>query len=232
MSLRNQLWLLLAAATASNAVSGIENDATSVTSIAPAAATVSASSPAGVDLFPVERVQLTEKSLQATNAQLPDTDLLELFGFQNTDGSLTTRRSKQSGSCKVFPGDWNFPPSLVWKVFDLVLGGALEKTTPVAAPCYKSSGLYDAAKCADVSARFMTDNLQYVEPKGRKPSISLTYTAVRTTLLLSCGHCFRDAHACQPTTRPEHVLLVVFPPSLLRYPTWPRCSWQSTLLGT
>ena len=233
MPLRNHLLLLIAAGTTSKASTLLKESATLVASIAPAAATFSANSAAGADLFPAERIQLTEESLTAADAHLSDTDVLELFGFQNsTEGSFSTKRSKRSGSCKVFPGDWNYPSSTIWKVFDLILGGALEKTTPVAAPCYKNSGVYDEAKCADVSARFMTDKLQYVDPRSGNFQHILTYSSARMILRPSCGHCSRAALACQRMTQPEHVLLADFHLTLSRSRTWPRSSWRSTLLVT
>ena len=60
----------------------------------------------------------------------------------------------------MFPGDWNYPKINIWSKFDALLGGALIKTTPIAVPCYKSSGVYDEVKCADVSKRFTIADLQ------------------------------------------------------------------------
>jgi hypothetical protein len=158
MAARSLLFVLLTGVRANPFVARQDVDA----SIAPAATTVSTDSPAGVALFSAEAVQLTDEALQAASAQAnSSTDVLALFGFENSTSAANTRRlAQRSGKCKVFPGDWNYPSSLVWNIFDLLLGGALIKTTPVAAPCYKDFGVYDEAKCADITARFTTANLQ------------------------------------------------------------------------
>lgn len=130
--------------------------------IAPAATTVSPTSSAGVDLFAFEAVQLTEEVLERASTQANSgIDITGLFGFDDSTETTNFRRlEQQSGTCKVFPGDQDYPISSVWSEFDHLLGDALIETTPVAAPCYQSSGVYDAAKCADVSARFTTPDLQ------------------------------------------------------------------------
>ncbi|KAI8941278.1 hypothetical protein NX059_002508 [Plenodomus lindquistii] len=163
MSSRGCLFVLLVNAVVANPV--VVRDATaSDASIAPATATVSADSPAGVDLFSAEAVQLTDDVLESIDAQVNGTDVLALIGFDDSAGSAGAKRTRGNAACKTFPGDWNYPLPIVWSLFDTLLGGALIKTTPVAAPCYKSSGVYDAAKCADVSARFTTANLHTSDP--------------------------------------------------------------------
>jgi hypothetical protein len=128
-------------------------------SIAPAATTVPTDSPAGAALFPAEAVQLTDEALRLANDQTDEVDVVALFGFENSTAA-TAKNARRSGACKAFPGDWNYPKKLVWNVFDLLLGGALIKTTPIAAPCYKSSGVYDEAKCAGITKEFTTAELQ------------------------------------------------------------------------
>jgi hypothetical protein len=143
-----------------NPVVGTNTDA----SITPAATTVSAESSAGAALFPFEIVQLTDETLKMAAARTDEVDVLRLFGFEgiSDDTEAATKRAKRSGACKAFPGDVNYPNDDEWSVFDALLGGAFIKTTPVAAPCYKTSTWndYDEAKCADVSARFTTAGLQ------------------------------------------------------------------------
>jgi hypothetical protein len=158
MAARSLLFVLLAGVRASPFVARQDVD----TSTAPAATTVFTDSPAGVELFSVEAVQLTDEGLRAASAQAnSSTDVLTLFGFEDSISAANTRRlAQRSGGCKVFPGDWNYPSSLVWNIFDSLLGRALIKTTPVAAPCYKDFGVYDEAKCADITARFTTADLQ------------------------------------------------------------------------
>lgn len=132
-------------------------------SIAPAAVTVSANSPAGAALFPQEAVQLTDDALKTADSQVENADILELFGFGDSNSTaVVTKRASSKDQCKAFPGDSNYPKEFIWSIFDLLLGGALIKTTPVAAPCYKNSAWqdYDEAKCEDISTRFMTADLQ------------------------------------------------------------------------
>jgi hypothetical protein len=164
MSARGSLLFLAASAIGALGSPVVVRDAATTESVAPAATTVPADSSAGVALFPVEAVQLTDEVLKVADSQTEEVDVLALFGFQNSTDTTTAaaRRAKRSGACKAFPGDWNYPKSLVWSIFDLLLGGALIKTTPVAAPCYKTSvwNDYDEAKCADLSARFTAAELQ------------------------------------------------------------------------
>ena len=131
--------------------------------VTPAATTVSTDSPAGALLFPWESVQLTEDVLKETNSQMNDVDVATLFGFDNSiETTIKTRRQISSGECKALSGDESYPKLSVWSAFDSLLGGVLIKTTPVAAPCYKNSAWddYDESKCEDISARFMTADLQ------------------------------------------------------------------------
>jgi hypothetical protein len=163
MSARGSLLFLAASAIGALGSPVVVRDAAATESVAPAATTVPADSSAGAALFPVEAVQLTDDVLRVADSQTEEVDILALFGFENsTNTTAAARRAKRSGACKAFPGDWNYPKSLVWSIFDLLLGGALIKTTPVAAPCYKTSAWndYDETKCADISARFMTAELQ------------------------------------------------------------------------
>lgn len=89
--------------------------------------------------------------------QLDANNVTAAFGFDNeTNASLNTSNQ----TCRVLPGDWNYPKPSTWATFDALLSGALIKTTPIAAPCYKSSGVYDEDKCANIAARFTTADLQ------------------------------------------------------------------------
>jgi hypothetical protein len=57
---------------------------------------------------------------------------------------------------KTFPGDPNWPKDIVWDVFNLMLGGALIPTKPIAASCYDSQWgkKKNAAKCTDIISNF------------------------------------------------------------------------------
>ena len=86
-----------------------------------------------VGLFPFESIQLQESDLAAL-----EPDVAALFNFANatTADASSARRSAQN--CKVFPGDPEWPADYIWDIFNVLLGGALIKTVPIAAPCYSA----------------------------------------------------------------------------------------------
>lgn len=113
---------------------------------------VSSESQAGVPLFTSETLQLTDDAL----ATVSDNQSA-LFQFGNTS-SLSTRTVN---GCKVYPGDFWWPSKLVWNLFDAFLGGALIKTVPLAASCYKSwPDEYNAATCSSITDDWTDSNLQ------------------------------------------------------------------------
>jgi len=98
-----------------------------------AASTVAADATnADINLFDFETVQLLDSDLDPLN----DT-LQALFGFG--DASSNKKRSS-SASCKTAPGDLLWPAPILWKLFDVLVGGSLIKAVPIAAPCH--SGPY------------------------------------------------------------------------------------------
>jgi hypothetical protein len=87
-----------------------------------------------------------------TGLQLTD---IELFQFDSeADGASGVEKRANVGDCKVYPDDRRWPSRLTWKVFDLLTGGALIETVPIGAVCYPNSGVYNAAKCADIIAHW------------------------------------------------------------------------------
>lgn len=88
--------------------------------------------------------QLTEAYL----ANLTDLELsnISLFSF---DSPVEEKRSL-GGGCKVFPGDRFYPTDAVWKVLNLLSGGALSKTVPIGAICYTNNEHYDKGKCQNL----------------------------------------------------------------------------------
>lgn len=92
-----------------------------------------------------------------------------MFGFatssnDSTDAAAGSSSSSSSskrasaGTCKTYPGDALWPSTVVWDVFDLLLGGALIKTVPVASPCYEDYGNYDEAACEWLTANWSNDS--------------------------------------------------------------------------
>lgn len=101
-----------------------------LSALAPAAATVD-----GAQLFPSERLQLTDAVLANLTSHGIDASL---FSFGTPDDAAAL--DKRSGACKVFPGDKAWPSAPVWRVLDLLSGGRLIATVPSAAACYEGWG--------------------------------------------------------------------------------------------
>lgn len=102
----------------------------------------------------------TSESSQLTDAVIANLTSLELsnitlFGFPSSSSNETKRSIP--GSCKTYPGDFLWPSALVWQVFDLLLGGSLIKTIPVASPCYDNYGNYDEARCTWLANNWAND---------------------------------------------------------------------------
>lgn len=69
--------------------------------------------------------------------------------------------------CKCFPGDSCWPTAQEWQTLNTTVGGNLVVSTPPAASCYNTFqgplgniNTYDAAKCADVTANFASEQFQ------------------------------------------------------------------------
>ncbi|KAK4207052.1 6-hydroxy-D-nicotine oxidase [Rhypophila decipiens] len=144
--------LLLAGATLSHLVAAqtivVEDTvlAANETTVAPAAEPVDVPE-TEIPLSEAEVVQLTDSVIaNLTEFQLSS---VELFDFAPADENATNFEKRFFGQpkCKTFPGDFLWPSKLVWKVFDLLTGGALIETVPIGAVCFKTSGVYNAAKC-------------------------------------------------------------------------------------
>jgi hypothetical protein len=105
--------------------------------------------------FGWETVQLTEAILaNFTQLGLGDAGLMG-FGSGSKPGP--------TAACKAFPGDASYPSPATWKLLNQTTGGALIKTIPLAAPCYANwTEAYNPGKCADITARWGTPQLQYV----------------------------------------------------------------------
>jgi hypothetical protein len=102
-------------------------------------------------LFEYETKFLTKEGLENLLAEAGVSDDAPLFAFD--DGTQTNPGASRP-ACKVFPGDTEWPSQSTWHNFDELLGEALIKTVPVAAPCYENLGVYDAEKCAAVRDSF------------------------------------------------------------------------------
>ncbi|KAJ5490416.1 FAD linked oxidase N-terminal [Penicillium expansum] len=135
--------------------------AISTTSLAAASTTVVATTDSAPLLFHNEKVQLTEGVLSDVAATLQNSTVANMFAFAS-DSSVAKR--SVHNSCKVMPGDFLWPVELIWDVFDLLLGGSLIKTVPLGSYCYPDWPQYDAAKCASISADWLTSDLHMADP--------------------------------------------------------------------
>lgn len=133
--------------------------------VSPAATEVPTdSTDAGFPLFEAETTQLTD-AVVADILNTPEIkEYAHLFVFDNATSQVSKRATRQRrlGKCKSSPGDPLYPSNLVWGIFDLLLGGALEPIVPLASFCYEDSEFnnYDADKCAAVTAGWTTGELQ------------------------------------------------------------------------
>jgi hypothetical protein len=123
-------------------------------SVPPAAETVALdSNDANLPLFAVEAVQLTDNVVTAIQKNPDFAQCASLFEFEDSSVSAVSarmRRVRKSLRCKTMPGDLMYPQKAVLGLFDLLLGGALEKIIPIGSPCYQKSKYnnYNAEKCA------------------------------------------------------------------------------------
>lgn len=108
-------------------------------------------------LFPRESLQLTDDVLDEVEAAIQNKSVSDLFKFGD---SAVSKRSGRS--CKTLPGDSLWPSSLLWEIFDLLLGRRLIKASPLAAVCYPDWPEYDADRCDEITAQWSTSDLQYV----------------------------------------------------------------------
>lgn len=85
-----------------------------------------------------------------TAHELSDIELFQFGEDEDTANEGQIAKRTAVGSCKTYPGDLLWPSRLTWSVFNLLTGGALIETVPIGAVCYPNSGVYNAAKCADI----------------------------------------------------------------------------------
>lgn len=131
-----------------------ESDATLV-----AAQSVSSNSTsAGAPLFPAETLQLTDAVL--ANISFTIQTQTQLFAFGNNASGSANLTARGVKFCKVFPDDILWPSKRTWELLDMLLGGALVKTVPLAASCYSAWPEYDAAECEAVTSNWTNSYMQ------------------------------------------------------------------------
>ncbi|KAL3478334.1 hypothetical protein BJX99DRAFT_224640 [Aspergillus californicus] len=169
-------------------------DASAAASLTPAATTVSPSA----TLFPLEAVQLTDDVLVDVAATIKNTSVSDLFAFANASASTLSKRDLPE--CKTKLGDSTWPSTLIWGVFDLLLGGRLIKAEPLAAYCYPDWPEYDADKCSTITTQWTSSDLHMDDPT----SIMLPLFEGRTCM--PPGYNYTDT--CTMGGYPTHVVNV------------------------
>lgn len=111
-------------------------------------------------LFTYETNALNDDTLKSLINSSGISSDAALFAFD--DERVSTSDRLNSGACKVFPGDTNWPSQATWRDFNRLLGGALIETIPLAAPCYQNLGAFSAEKCAAIRSNWTDPYLQYV----------------------------------------------------------------------
>ncbi|GAQ04725.1 hypothetical protein ALT_2046 [Aspergillus lentulus] len=135
-----------------------ESDATLV-----AAQSVSSNSTsAGAPLFPAETLQLTDAVL--ANISFTIQTQTQLFAFGNNASGSANLTARGVKFCKVFPDDILWPSKRTWELLDMLLGGALVKTVPLAASCYSAWPEYDAAECEAVTSNWTNSYMHAADP--------------------------------------------------------------------
>ncbi|KAL6352400.1 hypothetical protein LRP88_14167 [Fusarium phalaenopsidis] len=81
---------------------------------------------------------------EAVGGELQLTD-----AFADESEALDKRALSDLAKCKSMPSDLLWPGKLVWKVFELLTGGALIKTVPFGAVCFPGEH-YDANECSRI----------------------------------------------------------------------------------
>ncbi|OKL55414.1 hypothetical protein UA08_09267 [Talaromyces atroroseus] len=141
---------------------GNQTVAANATTVAPGAADVSPdSADSGVSYFSFESTQLTPEVI--ANLTALNLTGIEYFTFGNASSPMAKR---DSAGCKVLPGDAAWPSEIDWFLLDLLLGGALIKGVPVAAPCYSNWHQYNADECTTITSDWNSSDFHASQPTG------------------------------------------------------------------
>lgn len=116
------------------------------------------------DITVAPAAEAVSGELQLTDAVLAnltelELDHIELFQFADESAALDKRALSALAKCKSMPGDLLWPGKLVWKVFDLLTGGALIKTVPFGAVCFPGEQ-YDAKECSRIVDNWTNSDTQ------------------------------------------------------------------------
>jgi hypothetical protein len=134
--------------------------------IEPAATLIPATSAAGALLQPSEILQLTDGFVERLFVENDIVEFAKYFGFEYSTGTGDNdTQSVNEAACRTFPGDPNWPKDRVWDIFNLLLGGALIPTIPIAASCYDTQwGKKDVTECTNVVKNFTNPLFHHADP--------------------------------------------------------------------
>lgn len=110
------------------------------------------------EYFPYENVVLTDVVTQ-DYPELSFDDVV--YTDPESNNTISKRASLANLVCKILPADRSWPATTILTLVGLLTGQGLIQTVPLAAPCYSGKN-YNAAKCADITARWSDSDLQYV----------------------------------------------------------------------
>lgn len=114
---------------------------------------------ANAELFPWERIQLTDVVIDQLSHNAATVDLAKVVAFQSNGSDM----HRNFTGCKTFPGDNAWPSISTWGEIDSLIGRSLIKTIPIASVCYNSPwGSKDAAMCNALVGSFQKFSTQYV----------------------------------------------------------------------
>lgn len=98
-----------------------------------------------------------------TDIELANATLFDFDDVNSTSDATVSKRS--SGFCKVFPEDKAWPSKITWAILDLLLGGRLITTIPLAASCYNSwPAVTSTTECEYVTDEWTNSTLHYNDP--------------------------------------------------------------------
>lgn len=130
--------------------------------LAPAVAEVSVPTPK--ELFTDEKEQLTDAVIaNLTSLKLSNITLFTFEDDDDDDEDTTLEKRSLFGRCKTYPGDLLYPGKTVWKLFDILVGGALIKTVPFASVCYDDFGNFNEAKCNYITSNWVNNSYIHTE---------------------------------------------------------------------
>lgn len=115
------------------------------------------------NIFKMRSIALVVPLLWATCSAIP-TKSSTLFDYEThylTDDQSASPVSIKNNTCKVFPGDAEWPSAQDWDRLNQTLNGALIQTVPIAAVCYPELPQYNQERCDYVTNRWDNSTLQY-----------------------------------------------------------------------